>query len=128
MNVTREIRVLNAFRPYFRLMTAYNSEHFRSTHLRHIRRSIFYAIFSTTMIVTLIILSVFIAWYLGENEAKLKRFVVSLPMIFTLMQMVLTFIGMMLTNHTTSETINQIQRVVDQRESLYSVHVHSICC
>lgn len=53
-------------------------------------------------------------WYLIEIDAGLRKAVVSLPILFSLMQMEIAFISMVANNSTISKMVDGLQTVIDQ--------------
>lgn len=110
-----KICVLNAFRPYHRLLKAINKENFHRIHWVQNIHSIFIA---ASTVLSAILPFIFVAlglWYLIENEADLNNTVVSLPILISLMQMDVAIIAMITNNRIISDTIEQIQKVTNQR-------------
>lgn len=123
-----QIRVLAKFDPFLRLLKAFNSDSFRCcTNWRCSLRSVFYSFSSTVIIVMMFIWIVLLAWHLLENHANPKRFVASVPILATLLQITFTFIDLMMKNKMIAETIEQFQRVVDQRESANFLESFTFC-
>lgn len=112
-----KITVLNEFKRFHRLFTAYNCENFHGNCSRqHIQHSIFYAFGATLIILSISTFSVFAIWYLIEKDADLKKFVASLPLIFGLLNNVVTFIVMMMKGRIMQKAITQMDTMVDKRE------------
>lgn len=105
------ICVLHAFRPYLRLLTAFNYEHFRHSSWG---QSVSYAICLTVMILFVLVLIILGFWYLIEINAGLRKAVVSLPILFSLLQMEIAFIAMVANNSNILKMIDGIQKVIDQ--------------
>lgn len=112
-----KIHVLYHFRPYRNLLKPNYYENVKHCNWRCVLRSIFGIFFHATALYlslpTMILLGI---WYLIESEADLKNIVVSLPLLISLLEIYMTFIAMTLKNHTISETLNQLQEVVDRRK------------
>lgn len=109
-----KIRVLSEYNPYLRLLSAYNPINNSDQRDRHyfVRNA-----FGATMnIFFLFTFSLSISWHAFANGIDLKKFVVALPLVMSIVRMAVTFIALMLKNSIISETIDQLQRVVDQRE------------
>lgn len=105
------IIVLNSYRPYHRLLKALNIENFRHIHWCDISVAILSTL-STSLPLFVVVLGF---WHLIENESDLKKFVVSLPILISLVQMEVAIIAMIANNRTTSQTIEQVQKVTNQR-------------
>lgn len=116
-----EIRVLNRFRPYLRVLQAFNHENFHHHDWRSTRRSIYYGCFSFligTFTATVIFLSV---WFLIDNDCDFGKLVVLLPLQMSIIQMGLTFLPLVKNNRIINETIERIQLVVEKREYAFRV-------
>lgn len=112
-----KITVLNEFKPYLRFITAYNYENFTQNTWCHILSNVCYAFSVTTMNIVLSSVVILGVWYLIEINANFKSLAVALPLLISLLQMEITFIALIAKNQAVTETINRIQRVVDQRKS-----------
>lgn len=121
MNDSKQIRVLSGFVPFLRLLNAYVSDNFRQSGWRRILESIFYAMCASVMITSLPFVGCSIVWLLIENDMEWIKCVVAVPLLFSLVQMVLTCVAMMIKNRSINVMIDQLQRVVDARESLISL-------
>lgn len=110
------IYVLCEFKRYLPLLAACNSENFDQSNRASIKRSIFYAFCATLIPLFISIFAILAVWYLIENDADLKKFVASLPLTMGLVNNVITSIAFMIKSHSISETIMQMDRVVNQRE------------
>lgn len=119
MSNSSEIRVLNAFVPFLRLLTAFNCNHFRHKNWRSIVRSVFDAFGATVTVTANFAWIILITWYLFETEAELKKFVVAIPMLVTLLQIELTFIALMMKHHTITETVDQLHRMINRSEFFF---------
>lgn len=108
-----ETRILNACQPFLRILQAYNLEIFRQNNWRS---SIFYAILTSVLVQALPMLMILALWYLIEVKADLKHFAASLPLILTLLQVEMTFIAMIINNRAITKTIDQVQKVINQRK------------
>lgn len=118
---SNKIKILAELNAYLRILTAYNKDNFNHRHWRCLLHSVFYAICSTMII---LLVPVFISlgiWYLLENNVDLKRFIVALPLLLSLLQIEVTFVAMLTKNRVINETIEQLQRIIDQRNN---VHPH----
>lgn len=108
--------VLNAFSPYFRVIDAYNSKHFQHHDWRRLIFSGFCALRITSFVILLSTYIIFCAWYLLENDSDIIEILVSIPILASLLQMELTLVALVMENGTISETMDRLQRVVDQRK------------
>lgn len=109
---SRKITVLKTIRLGFQLLQAFNYENFQSN-AKHKIVHIFFATVLTSLLPILIILS---CWYVIENDFEMTNIVASLPIVFSLFQIELSFIVMIVNNRIISDTIDGIQKVVNQRK------------
>lgn len=129
MSHLQKIHVLHQFRPYLQLITRNRHEigHF-SKSWRCILRSICDVLFyCTKMFLSLPAMIILGIWYLIENEADLREAVVSLPLVISLIEIQMIFIAMLMEARTVTETIEQLQRLVDRRESILIVYSCPCC-
>lgn len=118
MNNYKNIHVLNGFKPFLRLLKAFNSDilfHYNSN-WRLALHSAKYAFYSTMILISSVNLILFGCWYLLETGAMLETIVVSLPLLMGLLQTTTSFIAMLIRNRIIIEAINRMQNVVDQRK------------
>lgn len=115
MENSNKIQILTKFSAYLRLLTVYNHKTIIHRNWRCIVHNILYLLCSTMIILLPFIYISLGIWYLFENDADFKKFVVALPLLLGLLQIEVTFIAMLMKNHIINKTINQLQRVVDQR-------------
>lgn len=128
MRVSNKIHVLSAFDAYLRLFSAYDCNNFRDNNWQSISHYVCSVFCVTTIAILLPIFVSLSIWNLIENEENLEKIVVALPILLTFTQMEISFIVMIIKNRTTTATISQLQRVVDQREFLIcplsAIHWH----
>lgn len=110
------IDVLSKLKPYLRLIKAYNIENFSHTNWQCLLRSVCNAFGATLIIISMPMFIILGTWYLIENDADLKKFVVALPLLISLLMMTLIFIALMVKNRVITEIIDRLQRTVDQSE------------
>lgn len=60
--------------------------------------------------------SVLAFWNVIDNGVELRQIVVALPIFITGLQFELTYIGLILKNHSITETLKRLQNVIDRRE------------
>lgn len=110
------IRVLNQFRPYLRLLQAFNIENYRHHDWHSTRRSICYgccAFLIGTFTLTLVFFSF---WFVIDNDCDFGKLVVVLPLQISVTQMELTFFSLVKNNRIIDETIERLRLVVGKRE------------
>lgn len=111
----KHIRILRKFEPFFRLLKAYNANSFAHSSCGSLLPSVGYAFCATLMNASLTIVIVLIVWNLIENNADTNTFVVTLPIVASLLMTELMFVAMMAKNGTVTETIDRLQMVIDRR-------------
>lgn len=109
-------RVLDELRPYLRLLTAFNRDHFRHSDWHSILHSALYAFGAAMILIGMPIYNALLAWHLFDNGFEWTLCVVGLPLMATIIQFEMTFISMMLKNQAITESIELLQRAVDQRK------------
>lgn len=112
-----KIRILNKFKPFHRILKAYNCNNFHFHNWRSIFRSIFHAFCVAIIFMILPIWIVLIVWHLIENSDDFKVIVAGLPIVITIAQADLAFIALIVENGTIVEIMNRIQEVIDRRKS-----------
>lgn len=112
------ITVLAEFRRLFRFLTAFNSENFRQNDQDERLKSIGYTCGSIFILIILPIWFWLIAWYILEDGFEWDRCVVSVPILVTLVQLQITFVGLILFNRTIDENITHLEQKVNQRKSI----------
>lgn len=115
MSKFNKIHVLKEFKPYLRLIKAFNLDNFRNTGNRHrILNSVFDAFATSSIIFSIPIFLILGVWYLIENDADLRKISVALPILISILWMWLIFIALMAQNRIIRDIIDQLQRVVGQ--------------
>lgn len=108
------IHVLNDFQPYLYILTAYNRDNFDRNKTKW--RSICYAFITTIFILLECYLNASSIWYLIEIFNNFYQIAPLIPLVVSVARDGLSFIALILKNRTMIETINRLQKVVDQRE------------
>lgn len=118
MENSTNIRVLNDFRSFFlRLLTAYNAEHFQNNRdWRRTLHSAKYAFYTAAIFILPAFGVWFCFWYLIGIYTDLEKTIESLPTTLGAIHMELTLITMIRKNRMVVETINQVQKIVNQRK------------
>lgn len=115
-----KIQILNEYRPYLRLLKAYNVDNFRQNGQRqNYYRSVFDAFFTTFIIVIMSSHLLFDIWYIIDYHTDLKKVVTLFPLTMTTLQIWVSFIAFLLKNGTITEMIDRLQSVVEQRKFLF---------
>lgn len=114
--MTGHFRVLKQFRLYLRFLKGYNFDNFQHKNWHKIVNSVCYAL-GTTMIILLIpAYGILAFWSVLERGADLKKMVVTIPLLCTGLQFESTYIALMMRNHIISQTIDQLQTIIDRRK------------
>lgn len=113
---SNEVQVFTEFKQYLRLIDAFNADNFRHADWRSMGQSAVYALCASVFIVSLPTYASLGAWYLIESDADLEMLVVSVPLLLSLLQNALLFIGLVMSNRLVRATIDRLQRVVNQRK------------
>lgn len=117
----RQVTVLNSFKPLLRLLNAYNRENFDCSSWTSILRNSFYVFAATMMIFTMAAFITLILWHLIEENTSLENFIVELPIAFSIFQMEVIFIALLLKNRTVISTIWRLQEIIDRRECVWPI-------
>lgn len=118
METHREISVLSAFRPFQRLLQAFNFTNFDrarspySSEKQHIVCIVHVAVLLITppVVVTAGI------WHLIEDDVTMAEFSTSFALIVAYTQMFSIYISLMMKNRIISETLENIQKSINRRE------------
>lgn len=121
MENINKVQVLTEFNVYLCLLSAFNRMSFNSNqNWRYIVTSIVYVFVSTMIILLIPLLFTLAGWYFIESGIDFKKFVVVSPLLISILQPWMAYIGLLMKNDSLNETINQLQRVVNQRK--YTTH------
>lgn len=114
MDSARKIHVMNKFRPYLRILQAYNCSNFCNKTSSDLRKSGLFA-FSVT-IVTIIHISVvsMCARDIYDDKFALNKLGATLPMCTSGVQVVLTLIALIWKNPLICRVIDHLQRIVQK--------------
>lgn len=119
--MSKKIRVLNSFRPYLRLLNAFKLDNFYQCDWFSIRQSIYYAIYTSLLLILIPAAIVLGAWYWIENRGDLRKSIVVFPLLISMVQVVLSFVALIRRNSVINETIYRIQNIINQRKYLILV-------
>lgn len=115
--ILNEIRVWSAFKPFLRILNAYNCDKFRyGTRWRFNSQNVFYAFSSTMMVFLLLATIILLVWHLIEINVSLENYLVELPIAISILQMEVIFITLLLKNRIITTTIQRLQGIIDQRK------------
>lgn len=118
--------VLKEYRPYLRILAAFNAGNFHAKRLRPLIGNIRYAVCVAVMFVSMAALAILSYWHCMENESNVDILSDSLPVIMSLSQMLLTHVSLMLRNRLIHATVEHLQGIVDEREFFFGFFL--LCC
>lgn len=116
MEKHRDIRILSEFRPYLRLLTAYDRNHYRQRNSGRTLRSLYYPIATTSVVFGIPFMVILAVWHVIDNGGNLGMITVALPVQTSIIQMEITFISLMMKSRTISKTFDKIQEIIDRRK------------
>lgn len=120
MDNLQEIHVLAKFRPFLRLIEAFNSETLRHRSWYLDLLGICYVLCATIMLFIIPLIVILIVWYLIESGGEMRISVALIPIAISVVQFYLTFVALIVNNRIMSEAIDQIQEAVSRRKCLES--------
>lgn len=116
MTNSRKIHIFSEFKPFLRVITAFNSENFHDRYWRGNLHNITYAFVSAFINLLLFIVNSLAIWYLIEIGDNFKKLFVASPSAMGLLQMQITSITMILKNRKIHATFERLQQLVDHRK------------
>lgn len=117
MKKTNKVRALTAFRPFYRLLKAYDSRNFEKIDWQNIGIA-----FGVTVLISLPPAIIALAiWRLIEKNDDLENLIISAPLIITILQLFIKILILVKKHREISEILDQLQRVIDQRTWLFLV-------
>lgn len=112
----RKVLVFAECSLYLRVIDAFDAENFGHRDWRENVRSICYGLLAASVVfVTPVAITLYL-WFVVESDADEKKLVATVPSMLGLAELFTTFLAMMTNRRIMSETIDRIQRVIDQRE------------
>lgn len=114
----RKIHVLHAFQPYFRTLQIYNAENFTQSDRLKILRNFGFTVVVTAFVALIPNTILLAIWLLIEHDAPLRKLVIAIPLLLTLLYTLIAYIVLALRNRAIGGTIGELQSVIDQRGSL----------
>lgn len=118
MSSPSKVRAFNGCYRYLRVINAFDAEHFGQDKWRVSVRSVCYAIGAASVIVILPTAIMLMLWFLIETDADEKKIVATLPLIVSVLQVLFTFIALMMERRILFETIDRIQTAINERKFL----------
>lgn len=120
MHSTSKKQVLRGFRPFARTLAIYNLDNFRRTHdRRSIRHNLLRAIACSALFSSLIATAAMNAWPYFALEQNWNERAYHLVIMLCVVQQMCIFASMTRRNRQILETLEQLQRTVDNRKHLY---------
>lgn len=115
MNYLIRLHIFNELKPYLRLFSAYNRDHFQSSNIVSTRniKSACYALCATLAIIQMFVLMILSIWNSFE-VCSLLQTMIAIPVLSMMLTFELTFITLVLKNRTIIQTMVRIQDVLDQ--------------
>lgn len=111
----QQLCALHAFRPYLRLLKAFDCEHYTRHNWRSLRALDVLAVAAG---VTLLITTTALAfWKIADVHYDMHIFLTSLPVIVSMIQVILTFLPLMLKCRKVDVAIQHLQAVISYRKS-----------
>lgn len=121
MDCEREIRVMNEYKPFLRILKAFDRGNF------HIRNSgiqfknVFFTFCVTCVLFCHISIVIAIFWSFFDDKFKLKKIVPAVPYATSGILIVLTLSSLVLRSDKIGTTFNHIQQLVDKREIFFKI-------
>lgn len=124
INKPDRITILAKFLPYLRLIRAFNPENFHfdgsfSNAWRHLLRDVFRAFCASLATLSISVEIMLMIWNILENDAGVKVLAISVPLLMSFVQVLVTFVALMCENRNITEAIARIQGLVSQREQFF---------
>lgn len=113
---TKKLQASTAFDSFLRILKVYNSENFRRNDRRENVRNFCFALgvfVSSLLIVNMITFGI---WYLFDNNGDFTKFIVSGPIVLSIVQILIAYITLTWKNREVDETVKQLQDIVDLRK------------
>lgn len=116
MAVEQEFLVLKEYRPYQRILEAFNSENFHGKNPKEIVINILYALCFTAIFVAMAALAILSCWYCMEIEFNIGILSITLPIVLSLVQLLLIHSSLIWKNRLIRTTIDHLQEMIDRRK------------
>lgn len=116
MKKLNEIRILKAFDFYLDLLKAFNSTNFTQNNPRRVVRNIGFTCGITSFLSTIPVIAALSIWCLFDSSDALQQFIVVVPLLLTMLQMLLMQVAFTMKNRAISAAIERLQIVVNQRK------------
>lgn len=111
------VTILRKFLPYLRLIRALNLENFHRN--RDGLQNFLPTFYAIAMIGSMSIGTILMICNLFESDGDTKVFVVSIPMLMSLILVHVLFVALIWKNETTAEAIKRMQKLVSYRKKIF---------
>lgn len=117
MASTKQIQVLNAFRPFLRLTAAYNSENFRKP--RNVRNILEFSA-SSIIFAMALICTMLSCWYITQSEFTITQNSKQIVSIIVCTQQYIIYVSMAMNNRTLTKVVEFLQITIENRKPFLS--------
>lgn len=116
MGSSREIHVMRRFTPFLHCLQAYNGTNFQHKTSEVKLKNILFAVFVTFEAATYAYSTTMCAWCVYDDKFALSTIEISLPMLASGVQMVVTMIALTSKNHLISRVLDHLHEIIQKRE------------
>lgn len=116
MERPEKICVLKEFNQFIRILQPYNTENFKQPNRVQFIKNVCFAIVETILILSMLNVATLAAWYLVEQGAPIPKVAVGAPILLSIIPYVVAIVAFIIKNRCLIATLNQLQKVVDQRK------------
>lgn len=118
MATKQPLTVLKEYRPYQRMMEAFNGHNFSDKSYRKLIGNICYMACDAALLVTLTGFLLLSFWYCVEDDSNMVIISAGMPVILTISQLLLGYLSLVMRNHLIRAIIDRLQDLIDKREYL----------
>lgn len=126
MSDVASITVLRAFKPFYRMLTVYNSANFRNADKRTIFCNLWRATVATILIGSLAFATIVAVWYFFQNEFQLRIIAMPFATNITTYQINITYISMRLKLQQIDQVIASLNETINQRTATSNFFTYSV--
>lgn len=121
MAVTLKMRILvfSEFRPYLRILSAFNIDNFCGKDLSLIGKHILLVFWLLILVISMISVAVLSYWNCVDTGLTMDKLGFTLPIVLSIVQTLLTHMSLSLNNCLISEAIEFLQFAVDERKFFF---------
>lgn len=116
MDDEREIRVLNGFKPFLRILKAFDRGIFRTRNSDNLIKNVFFTFCVACVLICHISIAIVIFWSFFDDKFKIEKIASSVPIGTCAVLILLTFSSLVLRRETIGKTINRLQQFVEKRK------------